>query len=76
MRGSSSRTAIEKNGYFYEGNPIISNSLGEIVQKSIGEEHILCHRLFFVARESGVKRALRRVLVTLSLVPCSAKKPD
>jgi predicted amidohydrolase len=63
----------EEDGYFYDANMVISNPLGEIVQKSVGKEHILCHRLFFMARESGVKRALRRVVVVLSLIPYFAK---
>ena len=63
----------KEDGYVYDGNMIISNPLGEIIQYAIEKEHILCHRLHFVQNEPVVKHLLRRGMVAFSLMLYFAK---
>jgi len=48
----------KEDGYVYDGNMMISNPLGEIVQQSIEQEQILCQRTEY-ARKENMKMMLQ-----------------
>lgn len=58
----------EEDGYFYEGDMIISDPLGQLHRTAVGKVQFMCERLIFVINESAEKQTLRRINFGISFI--------
>jgi predicted amidohydrolase len=62
-----------EDGFSYEGDMVIGDPLGRLRRTAAGREQFMVEELFFVTRESSLKKRLRRLCVGLSFAPYLAR---